>query len=67
MNKPNRIEKILMERDGLTYEEAHDTYKEVFNNIMMMIEDGDLFEMEEYFMGELGLEPDYLEDILFSI
>lgn len=67
MNKPNRIEKILMERDELTYEEAHDTYTEVFDNVMQMAEEGNLFEMEDYFMGELGLEPDYLEDILFSI
>jgi hypothetical protein len=67
MNKLNRIEEILVERDGLTPEEAHDTYKEVFNNIVMMAEDGDLMELEEYFMGELGLEPDYLEDILFSL
>lgn len=67
MNKPNRIEQILMDRDELTFEEAHEAYKEVFENIVEMIEQGDLMEMEEYFMGELGLEPDYLEDILFSL
>lgn len=53
---PNRVVKILMERDGVTEEEALEMIaecKEALNN-------GDYEAMQDY----LGLEDDYIFDIM---
>lgn len=58
----NKVVKILMKRDNLTKQEAEDQVQEVRN----MIEDCafDPEECEQIVMDELGLEPDYIMDIL---
>lgn len=58
----NRIVKILMERDGLTLQEA----KEQMEEVKQMMEDCNFEpeECEEIMIGELGLEPDYFCDLL---
>jgi len=52
------FDEVLKERDGYTEEEVAEARKDILDRIM----DGeDGFEIIE----EYGLEPDYLEDILF--
>lgn len=59
----NRIIEILMKRDGNTEEEAKERVKEVKD--MLEECDYDPCEAEIIMMEELGLEMDYIEDILF--
>ena len=57
MAKMTETKRILMERDELTSEEAEELIaeaREALNN-------GDFEAMEDY----LGLEPDYIFDVLF--
>ena len=57
----NKIAEILMERDGIDEEEARSLIKETRNEIMML--DNPL-EADTVLMEYLGLEPDYMFDIL---
>ena len=56
----NRVVGILMTRDGMSSTEAVDVIEQTRD----MILDGDIMEADDILMEELGLEPDYLEDIL---
>lgn len=55
----NRIIDILMKRDGMEYEDARRLVKETQDEIISNPNDAD-----EIIQNYLGLEPDYLEDIL---
>lgn len=55
----NQVIQILMERDGLTEKEANELLSDVRD---MICEDPD--EAEDIVMEELGLEMDYIFDIL---
>lgn len=57
----NRIVKILMERDGLTREEAEALMNETRDEIMMADHPE---EVDDIIQNYLGLEPDYLMDLL---
>lgn len=57
----NKIIKILMERDGISEEEARSLVKETRDEIMML---DNPMEADNVLMEYLGLEPDYLFDIL---
>ena len=57
----NKIVKILMERDGIDEEEARSLIKETRDEIMML--DNPL-EADTVLMEYLGLEPDYMFDVL---
>ena len=63
-----RIVKILMERDGLSREDAIHQTATFFHQ---MSEDigagGDPFEWEDLFTSEFGLEPDFFEDLIFAL
>ena len=63
-----RIVKILMERDGLSREDAiHQTatfFREMSEDIAT---GGDPFEWEHTFTSEFSLEPDFFEDLIFSL
>ena len=61
MNKDNGVIRILMERDGMTREEAQETLDEVRE----MLSEADPWEAEDILADELGLELDYIFDILF--
>lgn len=50
-----------MERDGLTKQEAEERVDEVRE----MLSESDPWEAEDILMDELGLEMDYIFDILF--
>ena len=61
----NKIIKILMERDGLTYDEASDEFKYAQSLIHEAVASGeDWDEVEEIMYSELGLEMDYIFEIL---
>jgi hypothetical protein len=50
---------ILMARDGLSREEV----VEQINGFKEELLNGDIYDAEELFMDEFGLEMDYLEDL----
>ena len=54
------IIRILMERDGMTKEEAREELNEVIEGMRELIAEGRFIEAEDYFSEELGLEPDYI-------
>jgi len=57
----NRVIKILMERDGMDYEDANDLVDET-RELLLDLEnpcEADLIMQEQ-----LGLEPDYIFDVL---
>lgn len=56
----SEVIRILMERDGMTREEAQETLDEVRE----MISEADPWEAEDILADELGLELDYIFDIL---
>lgn len=65
-----KVARIIAERDGLDYDEALSIVEDVvadINDIIDIIdeEDDSLEAVETFFMEELGLEPDYLFDIIF--
>ncbi len=58
-------QKILMERDGLSEKEAMDMMNDTRSEIYDAIGCGDFDLAEDIFMGDLGLEMDYIFDLLF--
>lgn len=59
--KINRVVKILMERDGITKEEAIELMKDTQAELLDCT---NVLEADDIIMSNLGLEPDYLYDIL---
>ncbi len=57
MSNVNETQRILMERDGLTEQEA----KDLMNECLEELESGNFEAMQEI----LGLEDDYIFDVLF--
>ncbi len=58
----NSIIKILMERDEMSRMEAEDYLKE---EVAYLSIEGDSYEdLEEMLRSELGLEPDYIMDLV---
>lgn len=55
---------ILMKRDGLSFEEARRQCEDTVSEVRMAIASGDYMLAEELMASDLGLEPDYLMDIL---
>lgn len=55
----NRVINILMKRDGIEYEDARSLVKETKDEII-----SNPINANEIIKDYLGLEPDYLEDIL---
>ena len=61
----NRIISILMKRDNLSLNEATNLFEEVREEVMAAIFNGEgLLAVEDIIADELGLEPDYFEDLL---
>ena len=60
-----RIVDILMKRDHVTKEEAENILKNVREEIQEVISiGGDYTEVEDIVMSELGLEMDYIDELL---
>ena len=60
----NRIVETLMKRDGMTYNEASDIFQNVRDLVLEAAIKGSYSDVEEIFYECLGLEIDYLEDLL---
>jgi hypothetical protein len=58
----NRVVEILMKRDGISEDEARTLVRETRDELIML---DNPFEADEIIENYLGLEPDYLEDILY--
>lgn len=60
-----KLEKVLMERDGLTLEEAQILIQECADDLANRLDSGEYaYDIcEEYF----GLEPDYILDVMRKI
>ena len=59
------IKQVLMSRDGLTWDEAEERIDEVVDQLNeILTEGGSLEEVDQMLMDELGLEPDYFEELL---
>ena len=59
-----KIIRILMRRDEMTHNEAEELVKDTMREVRSAIEAGDYNLAEDLFMGDLGLEPDYLLYVL---
>ena len=59
-----KIIKILMDRDDMTYEEAKEAYEDTKSELIDAIEGNSCLSPEEVLLGELGLEMDYIFDFI---
>lgn len=57
------ITEVLMRRDGLSEEDAKREVEDFKADIEDSIMSGNLEDIEDALMSDLGLEPDYLMDI----
>ena len=55
---------ILMARDGISRKEATARVKEVREMMLEALDSGDTESLEDIFMDELGLEPDFIPDFI---
>ena len=60
----DKIIKILMNRDGITYEEAKEMYEDTRAELMDALDGTSCLSPEEVLLGELGLEMDYIFDFI---
>lgn len=60
----NSLKRVLIQRDGLTEEEADKRISEAREDLINMIEGGEGDEAYDFCQSEFGLEPDYLEDLI---
>jgi DNA-binding GntR family transcriptional regulator len=60
----NRVVNILMKRDEYDEEEATELVRECRAEMLDAIESGDYDLAEDILASDLGLEPDYIFDIL---
>lgn len=58
---------ILSERDDMSPADAKDFLNEVLAEIQDLIDQGLYTEAEDMWLVEMGLEPDYLMDILMEV
>lgn len=58
----NEVKEILMRRDGMKPDEADELITEVRE--MIYEANGDIFEIEDILMDNLGLEMDYIFDLI---
>ena len=54
------IIRILMERDGVSYDEAKEMYEDTKSELMDALDGTSCLTPDEVLEGELGLEIDYL-------
>ncbi len=64
MSGINKVISILMKRDDMTLEDARDLVADVREQIEEAVADGDYEYAEDIMLSELGLEMDYIFDIL---
>ncbi len=59
-----RVVKLIMKRDGLSYEDAKTEVSNTVDEMYEALEGGDSDQVEEILMDNLGLEPDYIPQLL---
>lgn len=59
-----RVIKLIMKRDGLSYEDAKTEVSNTVDEMYEALESGDSDQAEEILMDNLGLEPDYIPQLL---
>jgi len=59
------VKRILMERDGMDEFEAQDLIDEVREELNFAMENDDYELAEDIMYGDLGLEMDYIFDLIF--
>lgn len=60
----NNLVELLMRRDQLTHEEAIEMLFTCKEDLERAVSDGNYNDVDDIIMDDLGLEPDYLFDIL---
>lgn len=61
----NAIVEILMQRDGMSQEDAQDLFKEAQDEAHILIDDeGSLEDLENILKDYFSLEPDYIFDLI---
>jgi hypothetical protein len=56
--------KVLMERDGMTREEAEEMVRNAKDEIYNMLEEAEYDEIEDMLAYDFGLEMDYIFDFI---
>ena len=65
MSGKTDFEKVLINRDGYTEEEARNARRYASDELYAMLEDGDSYDdIEDMLLDEYGLEMDYIFDLL---
>lgn len=59
------VKRILMERDGMDEFEAQELIDEVREELNFAMENNDYELAEDIMYGDLGLEMDYIFDLIF--
>ena len=59
-----RVVKLIMKRDGISYEDAKTEVSNTVDEMYEALESGDSDQVEEILMDNLGLEPDYIPQLL---
>lgn len=59
------IKDVLMRRDGMSAEEADILIEETKDVIDYYVSEGDIFGAESIFEEYLGLEPDFMDELMF--
>ena len=59
-----RVVKLIMKRDGLSYEDAKTEVSNTVDEMYEALESRDSELVEEILMNNLGLEPDYIPQLL---
>jgi len=59
-----RVVRLIMKRDGLSYEDAKTEVSNTVDEMYEALESGDSDQVEEILMDNLGLEPDYIPQLL---
>jgi hypothetical protein len=62
----HRVARILSRRDGLSLDEAIEIVLETQKELIAAAELGDLEGTYDIMSDNLGLEPDYIDDLIFS-
>ncbi len=58
------LQEVLIERDGLTQEQADQAVQAARKQLNQLVEEGDIYSAYEICADKFGLEPDYLEDLM---
>ena len=62
----NSIKEILIQRDNMSNKEAENLIKDMKEDLMLRLDDPDVYGYPENVLRDwVGLEPDYLDELLF--